>query len=147
MGTFHFLSIFYTGGAYMKEQYKKPQIFVIDGLTEGVYAASGSNGSASVSYSLTQTDQWEDGKGYNMVCTNTGTEPLFTFTINLTLIGDVTYLFSCNRDPAIASISMNGSTAAITIRVDDQTNGLAPNASTRTIHLDAFGIGQNFNLS
>jgi hypothetical protein len=126
-----------------RKPYQKPNISVIDGFTEGVYAASGST---SVSYSLTETDNWSDGKGYNMICTNTGSEPLFTFTINLTVVGDVTYVFSCNRDSAIDSIKLNGSTVAVTIRVDDQTNGLAAGDSTRAIHLDVLGVGTNFAI-
>jgi hypothetical protein len=126
----------------MKEGYKKPEISIVDGLMEGVYAASGST---SVSYTLTQTDSWEDGKGYNLVCTNTGSETLFTFTLNFTVIGDVTYAFSCNRDSAIDSIKLNGSVVTVTIRMDD--TGLAPGASTRNIHLDIYGIGKNFGIS
>jgi hypothetical protein len=125
----------------MKLQYKRPNIFVVDGFMEGVYAASGN---ASVSYKLTETDRWGNFKAYNLQCKNMTNETLHTLTINPVVSGNV--LSIIRGDSSITSASVHGCAASITIHIDDP-NGLAPGASSDFFYLSISGEGDNFSIS
>ena len=120
--------------------YRKPLLFRVGDLAEGVYAASGDDGISpqpNAKYTLVQTNAWDGNKQYNITFTNLTDEKVDAVRVDLkangvvsTVSGNVTGVVEGN---------------VVHITFNNYGNGIDAGATVGPIYMAVTGTG-DFSL-
>lgn len=112
-------------------EYERPIVITTDGLSEGVFAASGER-----NYSLKQTNAWDGNKQYDITLTNTSDKKVDSVSVTVKVKGKV------NSIGGNVTGVVNGNTA--TVSCNNYGNGFEAGKSA-TFYMAVTGEG-DFSL-